>query len=69
MSSPKSVAITEEIADVKEKNLDRNINHQRQASDTLVLNDNETNTRNIESVKDCKYFSHSIKNIRLIFCF
>ena len=53
MSAPNTLSIMEEI-DLKEKTPNRSTNHQRQSSDSTILNDNQMiSSTNQDLVKEC----------------
>jgi hypothetical protein len=53
MSAPNNLSIMEEI-DLKEKTPNRSTNHQRQSSDSTILNDNQMiSSTNQDLVKEC----------------
>jgi hypothetical protein len=53
MSAPNTLSIMEEI-DLKEKTPNRSTNHQRQSSDSTILNDNQMiSSTNKDLVKEC----------------
>ena len=53
MSAPNNLSIMEEI-DLKEKTPNRSTNHQRQSSESTILNDNQMiSSTNQDLVKEC----------------